>query len=132
MFEILMARWVWCVFDRDEHENVNVALDDARRNDISVGFSNPCFELWLLIHFEDQRAHIGRQDVVRKLRNYITGYEKSMENCHDLVYDFEDSAISRAENLRDWHRGNGNAETHNPSTTVDGLVKSLSSIKILS
>jgi hypothetical protein len=119
---------VWCVFDRDEHHNIAEAFDNAKRNNIKVAFTNPCFELWLLLHFADQRGHIERNQLIRQLKKHIPDYDKSMQNCHDLVCHSEDIAVSRAEEIRDWHIGNNNPETHNPSTSVDRLVRSINSI----
>jgi hypothetical protein len=44
---------VWAVFDRDDHpkKEVPTAIQMAADNDIFVAFSNPCFELWGLMHF---------------------------------------------------------------------------------
>jgi hypothetical protein len=47
---------VWCVFDVDEHPYVAEAQQQARDNKIDVAISNPCFELWALLHFQDQHA----------------------------------------------------------------------------
>ena len=68
----------WCVFDVEwpkNHPNLREALDLARRNDIKLAVSNPCFELWLVLRFQDHRSfvdniraarlrssHDGRQD----------------------------------------------------------------------
>ncbi len=41
---------VWCVFDFDEHPNPNGAKKMATDNGMEVAMSNPCFELWLLLH----------------------------------------------------------------------------------
>lgn len=43
---------IWCVFDIDEHPFVPEARQQARDNRIDVAVSNPCFELWLLLHFQ--------------------------------------------------------------------------------
>ena len=40
---------IWLVFDRDEHPNVPNVLTEAKAKRIEVGYSNPCFELWLLM-----------------------------------------------------------------------------------
>ena len=42
----------WCVFDVDEHPYLNRALELARTSGISIALSNPCLELWFLLHFE--------------------------------------------------------------------------------
>ena len=44
---------VWVVFDRDEHERFEEALSLCEANDIGVARSNPCFEVWLILHMED-------------------------------------------------------------------------------
>ncbi len=56
---------VWCVFDVDEHPYLAEAQQQARDNGISVAVSNPCFELWALLHFQEQRGHIERHEVQR-------------------------------------------------------------------
>ena len=52
---------VWCVFDRDEHQNLKQAIDKAYANKLKIAFSNPCFELWCYLHFELQTAYIDRK-----------------------------------------------------------------------
>lgn len=47
---------VWCVFDIDEHPLVPEAKQQARDNQIDVAISNPNFELWLLLHFQEQQS----------------------------------------------------------------------------
>jgi len=61
---------VWCLFDRDEHGEVDAAVAEATRNGIRVAFSHPCFELWLLLHFQPFATPLsGRcRDLTRKLR----------------------------------------------------------------
>jgi RloB-like protein len=48
------AEWpqVWCLFDRDEHDQIETALSRARSGDIHVAFSHPCFEVWRLLHYK--------------------------------------------------------------------------------
>lgn len=54
---------VWAVFDQDAHPKVPEALALAKRHKIDVAFSNPCFELWPLLHLEDYGAVEGRHQV---------------------------------------------------------------------
>lgn len=46
----------WRVFDIDEHPNVARALELAVSSGVSVSVSNPCIELWFLLHFQGQTA----------------------------------------------------------------------------
>lgn len=48
----------WCICDRDQHSKVDEALKMARDNEIEVVLSTPCIELWFVLHFRDQRAHL--------------------------------------------------------------------------
>lgn len=42
------------------------AIELARRNEINVVASNPCIELWFILHHEDQTAHIEREAAQRR------------------------------------------------------------------
>ena len=71
---------VYCVFDRDDHPNFNnalasaAALDRKHRNELKqpIRFtaipSIPCFELWLLLHFECITRECHRNEVYDLLR----------------------------------------------------------------
>jgi hypothetical protein len=76
------------VFDRDEHKSYHAAMAQAAaqnsklRNDngtpvpVDVVASVPCFELWLLLHFEDVHAPLHRREALERLKAYLPGYEK--------------------------------------------------------
>ncbi len=44
----------WCVFDRDEHGDFDSTVNRAVSSDIRVAHSNPCIELWFMLHFVDR------------------------------------------------------------------------------
>lgn len=79
---------VYAVFDRDDHGSyfdalrLAKSLDGNLRNDNKqpVRFkaiaSVPSFELWLLLHYEDIQAPIHRDEVMRRLKQHIPGYDK--------------------------------------------------------
>lgn len=76
------------VFDRDEHRSYHQALAKANELDGQLGnderqripfqaiASVPCFELWLLLHFEDVQAPIHRDEVYQRLSQHLPGYDK--------------------------------------------------------
>ncbi len=70
---------VWCVFDVDEHLLIAEAREQAQANGVEVAISNPCFEPWALLHFQDQRAHIERANVQHLCRGYVRSYEKELD-----------------------------------------------------
>ena len=121
---------VWCVFDRDDHPSFGDALADAGRESVKVAYSVPCFELWYLLHFIDQTAHIERDAVIAKLlkTSRLPEYTKSMPGVYDELRAKRDDAVQRAERLRAYHRRNDKPETTNPATTVDVLVKRLEAL----
>ena len=65
---------VWAVFDRDDHPRFEQAQQLARRSDIRVAASNPCFELWAVFHYRDHAAPIGTRDCQRLLAKLCGGY----------------------------------------------------------
>lgn len=118
---------VWCVFDDDGRPNAGDALRRARDGGIRIAYSNPCFELWYVLHFEDHARSVDSRVVIHRLRELIPHYSKS--ECPEKALESgRFDAIRRAKELREYHRRNGNPETHNPSTTVDELVHFLETL----
>jgi hypothetical protein len=112
----------WCVFDVDEHPFLAEARQQAHDNGISVAVSNPCFELWALFHFQDQRAHIERREVQRLCRQYMPRYEKRLP-CEDLLPSYRE-AVHRSIALEQWNHTRG-TEGGNPSTGVHKLTEEI-------
>src|SRR5271165_5586437 len=88
------------------------AQQQARDNGIEVAVSNPCFELWALPHFQDQRAHIDRHEVQRLCRRYMPRYEKRLP-CETLLETYK-AAVRRSVELEQWHQSRDN-DGGNPS-----------------
>ena len=113
---------IWCVFDCDQHENIHEAFDQAKTNKFEVIFSNPCFELWYLLHYQDQRRHIERRDIIRELKNYLADYDKGTEGLYLCLLDRQEGAIKRAGDLRKRIVDDRKLWDVNPYTNVDELV----------
>ncbi|MGH3940412.1 MAG: RloB family protein, partial [Pseudonocardiaceae bacterium] len=61
----------WCVFDVEwpkNHPNLKQAIQLARDHNIRLAISNPCFELWLILHFEDQTAFLNTDEAETRSR----------------------------------------------------------------
>jgi hypothetical protein len=130
---------IFAVFDRDQHRGYMNALDQAkmldgklkndekRRIPFQAIASIPCFELWLLLHYEDIHAPLSRGEVLHRLKQHIPGYEKSMKNAYATTQGCLDVALQRAETLT----GRGfNAHTApEPFTDVAMLVKLLRTLR---
>ena len=58
--------------------NWESAINRAKSQKIKLAITNPCFELWYLIHFQDHFAQITRDRLWNLLEKHIPDYEKSM------------------------------------------------------
>ena len=115
---------VWCVFDADTHSKFSQAIHEAAQSGIKVAVSNPCFELWLVLHCEDKQRSDGGGLVQRRARELglVDG-----KNVPDAAWrgGFEDGyedAKRRAQGLDRMHDGNQSPQRSNPSTDVWRLV----------
>lgn len=114
---------IWCVFDIDEHPNMASALQEARDAGVNVAVSNPCFELWLVLHERDHTAWIHRHDIQRAARDIGMIDGKGIIDG-DWVASWP-IAAERADRLTEMHEGNGSPPGENPSTTVGHLLRQI-------
>lgn len=113
---------VWCVVDVDEHPHLNEARQLARAREIELAISNPCFELWLLLHFREPPGARHRHDLCQQMREHIPAYDKKPQFTQFV--DGVEAACRRAERL-DLDAENENEPGRNPTTGVYRLVASL-------
>lgn len=113
---------VWCVFDRDEHHHFDEAINQALDNKLALAVSNPNFELWILIHFQDQTASLTRQDAAHKVGTYIPGYDKKISFAE--LQGRTSKAVWRARKMESNATERGKA-TDNPTSGVWRLVERL-------
>ncbi|MCD6498657.1 MAG: RloB domain-containing protein [Deltaproteobacteria bacterium] len=113
---------VWAVFDRDYHPHFDDAVAKAEQNDIQCATSTPCFELWLLLHFEDQHAHASCRQITTRLRTHLHGYDKHIDKVAPTIWEEAlGQACNRAKELRVMKEKGQIA--NNPNTQVDLLVE---------
>lgn len=117
---------IWCVFDVDEHPNLDQAVVMARDNEIKLAISSPCLELWFLLHFEDQAAWIDRHEVQRRASEVLRCGKTLTAEALDSLFERYEDARARALQLDEKHRGDGSPERSNPSTNVWQVVESIS------
>ncbi|WP_312867703.1 RloB family protein [Amycolatopsis pithecellobii] len=88
-----------CVLDVDDFELAPV-IALARRNRISLAVSNPCFEYWLVLHFELCSAPLtGYEQVVGRLLRYLPHYQKNALRFPDFSAGV-DAAVKRGQERR--------------------------------
>lgn len=116
---------VWCVFDVDEHPALHEVQTKASDNGVRLAVSNPCIELWFLLHFRDQTAELDRT-TAQRLSAAALGSGKSLSvDSRATLVSRHDAAMSRAKVLTARHVGNGLTADANPSSTLWKLLESI-------
>lgn len=120
---------VWCVLDVEAprpHPGLTEALGLAGRHDVHIAISNPCFELWVLLHFGDLTAYQTSDQAQRALEGHpLCGYTPARKHLrYDVLRERHDQASARAVALRDRARPR-TALQANPWTDIDLLVAEL-------
>lgn len=86
--------------------------------EVTLLISNPCFELWFLLHSQDCKSELDSRKCIKKYEALSPDYKKGRLNVSDLhiLEQGEDRAIERAKKM---------VTPENPSTTVYKLVEAL-------
>lgn len=129
----------FCVFDRDGHQNYDTAVAkvaqsvEGRKGKLIAITSWPCFEFWILLHFNYSTAPFNRAGgrsscdrVISKLEPYLPGYQKGLKNIYELLAAKTAAAILNCKRLQ---RENARTDSANPSTRVHELVQYLVDLK---
>lgn len=117
----------WCVFDVEwpkNHPNLRHAILLAGRHGIRVAISNPCFELWLILHFEDQTAFMSTGDAERRSRSLDGRTGKRIDA--DRYMERRHQAARRAASLTKRHERNQTTfPDDNPSSSMNTLIEAI-------
>lgn len=118
---------VWCVFDYDDcpADHIHRAIEQAKKLNYGVAFSNQAFELWYLLHFGYYHTALSRQDYCQRLSKLL-GYEykKNNQNIYNELQSRQAEAIQNARRLLEAYDSWQPAHC-DPSTTVHLLVEEL-------
>lgn len=122
---------IWCAFDTEDGSNHAGLLEvyaQADKEKINLAISNPSFEYWYLLHYEEtDREFSNAEAVISRLRYFIKKYEKN-KSIYPKIKACLPTALQHAQKLRIRNRFTWEARG-NPSTEVDilvSIVKSLS------
>ncbi|MGH3273537.1 MAG: RloB family protein [Streptosporangiaceae bacterium] len=79
----------WCVYDVEwptNHPGLREAAEEARLNGVQIAVSNPCFEIWLILHFKPlYGAWLDSQQAVKTRRARDGSSDKAWirrSTCH--------------------------------------------------
>ena len=103
---------VFLMYDLD----VDGVLDNLQKiPNAELLVSNPCIELWFLLHYQEQKSEISSVKCVQKYQKVSKGYKKGVlsEEEKKVLAENRELAVERAKNL---------AEYQNPSTMVYKLL----------
>ncbi len=125
---------IYCIFDRDQHKDSHLskAFILANKNKIKLIFSNPCFEYWILCHFEKYSIACQFNDIERKLKEHMGEYEKADYDLYSKTSKNISRAIANAKSVAQIHQRAGNKNftiKRNPSTNIYELIEYLFSLK---
>jgi hypothetical protein len=117
----------WCVFDVEwpvNHPNLAEAMALAEANEIGVAISNPCFEVWLILHLKEHGAWLDN-DQAEKLRHQLDKpTDKGIAPAKYMPHIGK--AASRAAKLEERHQRNGTYfPNDNPSSGMHRLIASV-------
>ena len=132
---------VFCVFDQDQHESFQPAVQKIRSGSGPLEIvraipSVPCFEYWLLLHFKKTARPYSSaegvsscREVEKDLLGHMPGYSKGMEgakNWERILSGLEAARKNSREILRQAESDpNGNS----PYTRMHELVDHMESLK---
>ena len=117
----------WCVFDVEwplNHPTLKEAVEKAHRDEIMLAVSNPCFELWLILHFQDQNSWLSNDQAARLRRKLDQSRGKGIEPAKYMP--FTKDAARRAAKLDERHTRDGTATpNNNPSSGMHYFLKAV-------
>jgi hypothetical protein len=127
---------IFCVFDRDGHESYGRAREKIRglasrtrhRLNIREVISVPCFELWVLLHFErtDRPFNSCAEVVTRIRREHLEGYQKADDKIAEALLSRVDTALANAR----WLAERTEIVNENPSTSVNAVLQHLKDVDV--
>ena len=128
---------IFCVIDRDEHLNFDEALTLAKPfKKITIITSYPCFEFWLLLHFQYSRKPYrstlkksAGEQILLDLKSKPGMHEYAKGSTHGLFNYLlgEKFSLARSNSKRALKDAQINTEP-NPSTTFHELIDFIESL----
>ena len=123
---------VYCVFDKDSHVKFSSASSEARENGFRLARSWPCFEFWLLLHFEYARHPYSKTskspcaNCIDELRRHLRDYEKASQGLFKRLIGRLETAKGNAARVSVDVERTGES---NPSTEIHLLVEYLQTLR---
>lgn len=117
---------IWILFDKDEHACFEETIKKCNESNIQAGFSNPCFEYWLVLHFQDHNSLDDGAAIQKKLASLAKCYDpRSGKHCDFSEFsETVQDAVKRATKNQELREGENDAYGR-PSTSIHLLATEL-------
>ncbi|XDD50937.1 RloB family protein [Leptospira sp. WS92.C1] len=119
--------WLMIDVDRWPNEQISEVCSEAlKMKNTSLAVSNPCFEIWLYLHFETLKQTVNSQDIEILLRSKMGGsYNKS----NLAIEHFKDSINEAVRRSKELDKNTASARwPENPGTHVYKVVEEIQKI----
>ena len=120
---------VWCVFDVEAEgrvANLTNLVNKAKRQNIQLAISNPCFELWFYLHYQYCDIAIPDGKAMKQhLKKWWPDYEKSAGEFLPLEGRYETARRNAMRLRRESHTKLPSDPVPRPYTDVDKLVMNI-------
>ena len=126
---------VWIVFDKDDFDDFDQAIQEDINRGYNVAWSNQSFEYWLYLHFYYSGTALHRHqwnaklDEIFKKNNLGNGtYQKNYDDIYSLadIYGGVNAAIKHSKRrMAEFEKGGYKPSEYDPGTMVYKLVESL-------
>lgn len=86
--------------------------------------SNPCFELWFLLHYQEQKSAITTIECNSKLKYHHKAYKKGIIDAKlkEKLVEKQEKALHRANKMKIYE---------NPCTQINLLIQNLDEVKMI-
>lgn len=118
---------LWLMVDKDRWQNKLLSFVcshaiKGRKHKAQLSISNPCFEIWLYLHYSNwSKGSVNCGDIDKELKSAFGSYNKSNINIANFAPDV-DKAVKRAEKI---DTRPGDRWPSNPGTHVYKVVKEI-------
>lgn len=128
--------YIFAFSDKDNNNNKKDTFNNfCKCNDIFdnviTGYSNPCFELWLYLHFNYRETEIKIKELNKYFIKKIGNNFKSKEDLIDYFIEYLDTAIKNSVKLDSfWHKDKkiNKFADMNPSTSIQKIIKKINKL----
>lgn len=125
--DFLKGDLIFYVFDMDANTNEDFIKAKGLVNDPNLQFilSNPCFEVWILSHFEFHRERLYPELLKAKLLRHLGSYKKNDPNIYQNTKEKINIAIGNSKRIYQIQIDKNGilCEESNPSTMMFQLIE---------